>query len=730
MLRCVRMMVLGMGALCASTVVALAQAAADSGPEEVVVTAQRRVQPMQKVPIAMSVTSAAVLDQFQVKDMIQIQALVPGLTVARSNINSTPYLRGVGQAAGSIGVDSPIAAYIDGFYVAWPTATVFSLTSVDHIEVLKGPQGTLFGRNATGGVIQVVTRDPSGTTSLDATASYGNYDTTDLRLYGETALSDDLAVGVGLMAIDENEGWGRNVFSGTRAFYDHERVATAKAVWTPTSDTTVKLLATYNHLDTDIGLENGIWPGSVAADGHVNIGRYTLDHVPASSVTDQYMLGLTVEQDLHWATLVSLTGYQQLDNNNYFVIGASPGSAAPFKPVSVSGGQLALKNWTQEVQLLSPEDSELSWIVGFFYLHDTQDGVFRTCTNVASVCNPPYVATPLFANQRTTSYAGFGQATYNVTDDLHVTAGLRYTSDKKALEGSQAGAAVPFAGAPYPGNPAGIPTDSTWSKLTYRASVDYQITPDMMAFASYNTGFRSGTYVLNNWTNPPARPEEITAYEAGVKSEWLDRKLRLNSSVFYYQYDDIQLRRTALSGGTFVTFNAAQSEIYGLDLDFDYVASSELTIVGGLELLHAEYTSFPSGPCTTPAVIGGTTLGGAVTAVCDLSGNDMIRAPSVTANLGVRYSTPLWGGTFNVFANDGYNSGFAWDPDNRLQQKSYHMVNATVGWSPNERWRFELWSQNLLDAEVNGAAQAAQGGTDDYSPGAPRTFGVRVGTSW
>ncbi len=192
----------------------------------------------------------------------------------------------------------------------------------------------------------------------------------------------------------------------------------------------------------------------------------------------------------------------------------------------------------------------------------------------------------------------------------------------------------------------------------------------MMAFASYNTGFRSGTYVLNNWTNPPARPEEITAYEAGVKSEWLDRKLRLNSSVFYYQYDDIQLRRTALSGGTFVTFNAAQSEIYGLDLDFDYVASSELTIVGGLELLHAEYTSFPSGPCTTPAVIGGTTLGGAVTAVCDLSGNDMIRAPSVTANLGVRYSTPLWGGTFNVFANDGYNSGFAWDPDNRLQQKS------------------------------------------------------------
>ncbi len=703
-------------------------ASARSGLEEIVVTAQRREQNLQDVPISVSAVTAESLGAFQITDTVQLQQLVPGLTINKNLVNATPFLRGVGQAGGAFGVDSPVAGYMDGFYLASPTASVFSLNNVSRVEVLKGPQGTLFGRNATGGVIQIVTKDPSHTPALDVTAGYANFDTSTFNLYGETGVTDTLAVNVSGLYRDQGEGWGRNVFSGNDAFYTDERAVTSKLMWTPAESTTVKLLGFYDKLESDVGINFNVYPGSVATDGSQNLGRYTVNHIDTPIRNEQYLIGLAVEHDFGWSRLVSLTGYQHLDNSFDFNVNGITGRATPFKSSTNIRIDAGTQTRTQELQLLSPADSPIDWIAGLFYLDDRQSAAQITCVNLAAACNPPTAPSVLRAVQDTRSYAAFGQMSFDVFAATGLTLGLRYTDDKKELSGSQPGAAVPYPGAPFAGDPDGIPTEKTWSKLTWRAALDHKFNDDMLGYVSYNRGFRSGSYNISNWINAPINPEVLDAYEIGFKSEWFDHALRLNSALFYYDYKDIQLRSAAPPApvGQFLTLNAAESEIYGLDVDFVAAATERLSIQGGFEVLHAEYTKFPAGPCTAAAPIGGTVLGGTVSSICDLSGYDLIRAPHFTGTLGFTYEVPTSVGEFSIGANNSYNSGFYWDPDNRLKQKAYNSLNATLGWTINDQWRFELWGKNLLDEKIDATVQGASGGSDIQSPGEPRTYGVRV----
>ncbi len=708
--------------------------AAESGNnvlDEVVVTAQRREQNLQDVPISVSAITAASLGEFQITDTVQIQQLVPGLTINKNLLNATPFLRGVGQAGGSFGVDSPVAGYIDGFYLASPTASVFSLNNVSRVEVLKGPQGTLFGRNATGGVIQIVTKNPSDAPALDATAGYERFDTTTFNLYGETPITDNLAVNVSGLYRDQGDGWGTNVFTGNDAFYTDERAATAKLMWTPSDKITVKLLGFYDKLHSDVGINFNVYPGAVASDGSRSLGRYTVNHIDSPIRNQQYLVGLTYEQDLGWGRLVSLTGYQHLDNSFNFNVNGIIGSGPPPRAAVNGGIDATTQTRTQELQLLSPADSPVDWIAGVFYLDDQQSAVQWTCVGLAVSCGSASAPTAgrLQVVQDTRSYAAFGQTTFDAFLGTRLTLGLRYTDDNKRLSGSQPGATVPYPGAPYASDPNGIPTDLTWTKLTWRAALDRKFTDDVLGYVSYNRGFRSGSFNMFNWSNPPARPEVLDAYEIGLKTEWFDHALRLNSALFYYDYQDIQLRSAAPPAplGTFLTLNAAQSEIYGLDVDFVAAPTDRLNLQGGFEVLHAEYTNFPNGPCSTPATIGGAVLGGTVSSVCpDLSGRDLIRAPHFTGTLGMTYRMPTSAGEFSLSVNNSYNSGFSWDPDNRLKQKAYNALNATLGWQLNDRWRFELWGRNLLDEEVDASVQGAAGGTDVQSPGEPRVYGVRV----
>jgi iron complex outermembrane receptor protein len=326
---------------------------------------------------------------------------------------------------------------------------------------------------------------------------------------------------------------------------------------------------------------------------------------------------------------------------------------------------------------------------------------------------------------------------------------VRYSSDRKRVYGTSetitaAGAIVTTT----PQAPGGIfrplETPKSWNEWTYRAVLDHHFTPDLMAYASYNRGFKSGLYNISFFGNQPVDPEIVDASEVGLKTEFFDRRLRLNVAGFYYDYQDVQLRQVVSSfPGAFLLYNAATSTVKGLDIDLTARPTEALTIRSGLGLLDAKYDSFAGAPfalrnpVTLPlpagcSVVGAAlppsaaTPGGTTTVSCDASGFRMMRSPTVTANLGVSYSVELSGGSgllFNI--SDSYNDGFFWDPDHQLRQDPYHDVRASVTWlAPSEKWDVRLWGTNLADEVVY--TTAGGGATSIFGPGQPRRYGIEL----
>lgn len=433
------------------------------------------------------------------------------------------------------------------------------------------------------------------------------------------------------------------------------------------------------------------------------------------------------------ATLTTVTGY--INNRSPSLQTQSPvlGQPAAGQGAINLGLFQTAKTFSQELQLTSNAEGPFRWITGLFYYSDKtmiQTQVYGTC--VGTACTTP-VPTQTNGFQDTKSYSAYAEGTYDLTESTHLTLGIRYTSDHKTLDGTSR----PLPGFPNsPSVPPGtvlstpntIDTSVTFNKLTYKAVLAQDITDDIHAYASLNRGFKSGGYNPTGFTNPASRPEVLDAYELGLKSELFGRALRLNASAFYYDYKDIQLRTTAPPappGGT-ILFNAAAAHIKGIDVDFVIVPTRGLTFTGGFEILDAQYTRFPAGICTTPRPIGGAVLGGTASATCNLSGYRLPQAPKFSFSLGLTYhvETPLGG--FEFSASDGYKSKFAWESDNRLQQKSYHLINASLTWLPTDsQFSLQVFGRNLGSKYYFVSASNA-GGNDGHIPGAPRTYGVRA----
>lgn len=712
--------------------------------EEIVVTAERRETSLQNTAITISAFNGETLAKTGISDSIAIQQLVPGLVINKNFSAAVPFLRGVGSISSGTGAEMSVATYLDGFYIPNPASGLFALNNVERVEVLKGPQGTLFGRNASGGVIQVVTRDPSHEASVDASASYANYDTSELNFYGTTGLTDSLAVSLAGNQSKQGEGWGRNLYTGKDAFMTDQTGLQAKLKWTPAASTTATLSAFYNDLDSDVGANFGIFPGQLGLDGTPFLGRYTVSHYDTFTRSEQWMVGLRIDHDLGWANLASLTGYHHLRSAFLFAQNGIVGQPAAGRGATNIYATARTHTLTQELQLLSKADAPFEWIVGAFYLDDVTaatQGLFGTC--VDATCAPTPVPLLTKPTQDADSIAGFGQATFDLFEATHLTLGLRYTRDRKSLSGTvvpfpgqpNTPATVPtttvaYPGAPFAGDPDGIPTHSSWPKGTWRITLDHDFSDAVMGYVSYNRGFKSGVYNIASFGNIPARPEVLDAYEAGVKSELLGRTLRLNAAVFYYDFKDIQLRTSAPPApvGQTILYNAAQSRIKGVDVDLEFAPVSGLTLSGGVELLDAEYTEFPGGACIAPRPVTGAVLGGTVTTVCDRSGATLIRAPKVSAILGVDYTLPTSVGSFSAAVKDTYTGSFFWDPSNRLEQDAYHYLNVSLTWTaPRANWDVQLFARNLLDEFYYTSAFEGGGGNDTYSPGDPRTYGIKVG---
>ncbi|MES2258047.1 MAG: TonB-dependent receptor [Pseudomonadota bacterium] len=722
-----------------------AEPAAGAALQEVKVTATRRFVNLQKVASTVNVVSNEALNNLNVLSPMDVQGLVPGLAMVRSG-GVVPFVRGVGTNNSGFTTETPVGIYIDGLYLANSASGMFSFNNIERIEVLKGPQGTLYGRNTTGGLIHVITRDPEEKTHVDASYTRANYNTNTVNFYGSTPLGDTLSMNIALSSTDQGQGWGRNVVTGNDNLKSRESGAQLKLLWRPMPGTRVTLRAFSDYSDSDQGFWNAIVPGMVGNDGTGYLGEYRNAARRDNSVRIHQANGaLKVEQDVGFANLLSITGYQHNTSPVSFTQNAIPGkptSAQSAIEVNLFGEN---KTFSQELQLSSkPSPSPLDWIAGAFYYDDdtvTVLDTFGTC--VGTVCAAAPVPNRVTGRPTTKSSSIYADGNYKVADATRLTLGVRYTQDKKGLSGlAEPLAGLPntpsvlpaslvlHPGDPYPGNPAGIPTEVSFSKVTFRAVVAQDFTKNINGYLSFNRGFKAGGYNSVSFSNPVSSPEILDAIELGMKSELLNRRLRLNVSAFNYQYTDIQLRSTAppAPAGGNILFNAAGARVNGLDADFKAVVSESLHLNGGLEYLDAKYTSFVGGTCSAPRAIGGAVLGGATSAACDLSGRPVVNSPKFSYSLGMVYYLDIPDGRLSLALNDAYKSGYAFVADGTINQKAYHNFSGSLNWkSPDERYDVQLFGKNLGGAYYYTSAQGAIGGSFIYTAGAPRTFGITLG---
>ncbi|NIJ37542.1 iron complex outermembrane receptor protein [Sphingopyxis panaciterrae] len=683
------------------------------GLSDIVVTAQRREQSLQSVPIAVQAFSGERLQASGIENTADLAMVTPGLVVVRGVGLSSPFLRGIGSSSNGPGVESPVATYVDGVYYGSKATAMGSLANVERVEVLKGPQGTLFGRNATGGLIQIITRDPSSTPGFTAKAGYQNYATVTASGYVTGGLAQDVSADLALDYRNQGKGWGFNTVTGTDVNVSDSFLARSKILIEPGPDTRIVLSGDYGEWDSDTGLATRFADGFLGSNGQPYVGpRYG---VQASF--DQFFrsraggVSLTATHSFDDITLTSITAYRR---SNYAFAFDGDGTAAPVLRFETAVHE---RQFSQELQLSGGSPDALEWTAGAYFF----DANGRQSVLFSGTSFPTLITRAVYGAQSTRAYAGYAQGTYSVAEGTRITLGARYNSEKRGLSGDVILTALDGTVT----RPTIVPdgTDATFNKLTWRVAVDHDLAEDVLAYASYNRGFRSGGYNPSNLTNPPFRPEVLDAYELGFKSSLFDRRLRLNIAAFFYDFRDIQLSQFVL--GVQTVRNAARAEVYGLDVDFEALVTERLRLSGSFEYLKGEYKSFPGAAFAVPLPAGGNAV-----VIGDAAGKELIRSPRVTGNVAVDYSLPLQSGLtadFNVTYT--YNDGFFWEPDNYLFQKSYSLVNARASISFDDHHKISVWGRNLANKYYATTASAASVGTV-ASPGEPRTYGVTLETKF
>ena len=678
---------------------------------EIVVIAQKRTENLQNVPIAISTVSGSQLAAVAASSITAIADMTPGLQMTTSQGSLAPHIRGVGSDIPN--VENSVALYLDGVYIGSPSAALLSLNNIQQIETLKGPQGTLFGRNATGGALLIETADPTQHFSRNFDFSYGNFQTSMFNGYVAGGLSPDLAADIAVHLSHQGEGYGRNLETGSDVFQTNLDLALrSKWVWTPTDSDTVHLIFDFERRY-----------GSSATPDYIPKGTYPsfLEYPPVttpvpqpydvntflnpSDSMDQGGVSARLDHVMDWARLVSISAYRQQSFDVQFDITLTPATSiqqpVPFPPFALIiplptvNALVNQKQISQEFQLVSPDNyapSWLTWVTGLYYFHDLEQQVNS------------------FAEVETNSYSGFGETHIEFLPGSRLTLGLRYTDEEKALSVTPG----------YVGTVTPSPT--TWfSQLTYRLGIDHKFDNGLLIYASKNLGFKSGGY---NSTQPSLAnfdPEILKAYEVGAKTEFLDHKVRLNSAAFYYDYTGIQL--TKLTTNNQVQFyNGPPATSYGLDLDFEAQVSRALRLDAGASYIHARFTS--STPLVQYNVPNPSFPGGSTPSFASADGNQLPYTPQWTANLGLSYQIPTSTGDWSLDAQYLHNSGWFGEADNELRQPAYDNVNTGLHWHVNNGpYTVSLWCRNLTNALVyTSVAGNFLASLSQYAP--PRTYGI------
>ncbi|MCW1402934.1 TonB-dependent receptor [Novosphingobium sp. MW5] len=717
---------------------ALAQETDDQGNlSEIVVTAQKRSENLQRVPVAITAVSSSELQASGVTSPFDLGNAAAGIQINNTVQTFSPHIRGVGTTSFGPGVESPVALYVDNIYYGSTLMAPSDLGDLEQLAVLKGPQGTLFGRNATGGVLQVTTLEPGKVLKVDLRTEIDNYGTSRSMAHVSGPLSERLAAGLTVKYATQAEGWGQNLLTGNDVHkIDDDFAVRGKINWSPTDTTTIKLSGDYGYRKNSLGA-NIVAAGPAGIPDVITFGpstpivtaqdnpAYNSDYDVATSFDNKNHWeggggSLQIDQDVGFAHIVSITGYRQYKFDSIFDTDPSPIPLERFE-IYQKG-----KQFTQELQLVSNSNQKLTWTLGAFYFWNQEEAVpLRGEFTLPSigVFLPSLTGVntlDTFSDVRSESIAVFGQATYKITDSTRITAGLRYTHEKRSSSGFILAYVDNDPSTSFPLVPTVTSEDKT-DQATWRVSIDQDIGPDAMVYASYNRGFKSGGFNGFNPTNPPYQPEKIDAYEIGLKSELANRTIRFNPSAFYYKYSQIQIT-SLIPPPLPIILNAAKAEIYGLDLETQWAPTPDLTFNLSAEWLSAKFTDYPDGNVTVPLPGGGNVI-----VLGDLSGKRLPFAAKFTLNAGVNYTHDFAGGKITLNANDAYNSGYSTETDGRLKIGSFHMVNASISWTDkSDRFTVGVFGRNLADEHIPAQLSTTYYGDEADFSLAPRTFGISL----
>ncbi|QTH20934.1 TonB-dependent receptor [Rhizorhabdus wittichii] len=694
------------------------------GLEEIVVTAQKRSEKLQDIPVTVTALGAEALERRQVLSVSDLQSIAPGVSVGQHAGYNRLFIRGIGLTSISSGQDPSVSFQVDGVVIGRPSAQLASFFDLERVEVLRGPQGTLYGRNATGGSVNLITRKPTRDLSGYLDLTYGNYDRIQLdgAISGPLDGKGDVRARIAFQKV-KHDGYGRNVTLNEDVSDQDSWAVRGILQVDPAANVDITLSADYAREDDHNYPFNGFgpyrsdvpMPGLLLGGTLLPNSRDVTTEVPTRNDRTFWGLSGTIGVDLGGGLrFQSITGYRKSRRAN--INDPETTSYAVFSPTLTAENA---RQFSQELQLLYTSD-RLNGVAGLFYYDESLKAELDLGFPViGAALGFPAADYHEDGTIDIKAYAAFTQWTYEVVDHLRLTAGVRYSDEKRRSNGTF----TIFSFMPPP-NAANVVVpvhvDKSWHALTPKFSIDYKPVENVMLYASATRGFKSGVLLSGN-PNPPVNPEYIWSYEAGIKSSFLDNRVQLNAAAFYYDFKDLQVNR--IINVSIVTENAAAARVKGAEVELRARPVEGVTLNADATYLDATFRKYSTKHPARPEL-----------GLLDLSGNRLANAPKWSLNAGAEFDLPI-----GVPGRLSARGDVAWTGkvyftefnENLLSQDAVATVDASLQYeSEDGHWRASLFGKNLTNRKIVAnkfiAAQttgfALNGG---FKP--PRTYGLRVG---
>lgn len=690
---------------------------------EIVVTAQKRAENLQTVPIAVTVVTAEELKQANINSAIDIKRLATSLQYAEnSSVRGTSMqVRGVGTQSFSNGLEQSVGTVVDGVAMARNGMGTGDLLDVDHVEVLRGPQGMLFGKNASAGVISIVSRRPADELSAEASLSLGTYDERRAAAIVNIPFSGQAALRFAGFS-NRRDGLVTNVFNGGKLNNHQESGFRARFLWRSKDDNLqVYLSGDMSTIDGTccVATVRSVVAGSalansLAAGGIIPSPRNLEVDLDAGGFSRSKNAGVSGE--INWLlgeySLTSLTAWRKWKLRENI-----DSDGAPVAALSVNFGRSDLDQVTQELRLASPVGRGLEYVVGIYYFHAKLLGNNGQLGSLSLVNATPVQSRYFVATNRSESLAAFGQATFRAAPKLRLVLGARYTHDNVSMDYMRSF----FPGTLPSSPPLMLQPSTSASNLSWRLGLQYDATPNIMAYGTASRGYKGpGFNALQGATiaaNTPVRPEIPTSYELGIKSSLWERRLTMNLALFDTRFKDFQgqfFDPAAPPVGAFVIGNAGELRTRGVELEWASRPIRELTFSGGVSYIDAVYSDFKNAACwgtpiTQPGCVGG---------VFDASGVKVPNSPKWTYNVQGRYERELAARFSGFISANWYWRSQVNDSlgDPNMIRGAYGLLGGAFGISNNaNRWEISAWVRNLLDQHYTGTIAATLLSPGSYS---------------